>query len=179
MMNRQLTKKLIGIAASAALMGTVAFSGSAIAGKGPQSSAGVSAWCEVDVASGQLDMYLTIVDKSSGVAVAELDSVDVQGLQKDKGRGWDPIAGAEFTDGTRDDDTDNPTEITFGEDQLIELDICEGLLASSKAINAEAIVTLLGKSSKEEYTAKCGDNPDTLYVNEANIKVADYYGLCQ
>ena len=180
-MNKQLTKKTIGIAASAALIASVAFSGSALAGpgKGPQASLGVSAWCEVDVANGQIDMHLTIEDKSSGIAVAELDSVAVQGLQKIKGRDWDDIEFATFNDGVRNDENDNPTEITIGADQLVELDICDGLLAASKAINAEATVTLLGDASKSEYTTKCGDNPDTLYVNEANLKVADYYGLCQ
>jgi hypothetical protein len=187
-MNKRNTIKLTSITALAALLLSVVFSGSAIAGpgKGPQSSAAVFTVCFVDEAAGQLDVFLTITDKSSGVAIAALDSVDVQGEQKEKGRGWDDIVGAEFEDGAPGDDANNPTQTVIGVEKLIELDICAGLDPKSKAVNALTTVTLLGKSSKAEYTSRCKDDPatddgdpETDWDNEAILKIADYPTLCQ
>jgi len=189
-MNKRNTIKLTTITASVALLLSVAFSGSAFAGpgnkKGPQSSIDVFTVCYVDEAAGQLDVFLTITDKSSGVAIAALDSVDVQGEQKEKGRGWNDISGAEFGDGASDDDADNPIETVIGVEKLIELDICTGLDPKSKAVNALTTVTLLGKSSKAEYTSRCKDDPatddgdpSTDWDNEAILKLANYPGLCQ
>ena len=179
-MNKLTTLKLTTITASVALLLSVAFSGSAFAGpgnkKGPQASLGVTAVCFVDVANDELDIRITLEDKSSGIASAELGSVAVQGEWKKKGATWYDIADAVFEDGDPDDDTNNPTQVGLGT-TWVSVPIC-ALPMAAKAINALTTVTLNGQASKEEYTSRCKDDPETLYVNEAAIKVADYPNLC-
>jgi hypothetical protein len=185
-MNKQLTKKLIGIAASAALVGSVALSGTAIAGpgggngggkgKGPQASLGVTTVCFINEATDELDIYLTITDKSSGSATAELGSVTIQGEYKSTGPVWSDIPNSQIVDGDSTDPANNPTQIGLGQ-TMVSIPLCD-MPMSAKAVNALTSVTLNGAASKDEYTSRCKDDPDTPYVNEANLKVADYPMLC-
>jgi hypothetical protein len=174
-MNKQLTKKLIGIAASAALIGSVAFSGSAMAGKGgnkqgPQASAGVSTWCEIsDEAAGDMTVHVTVIDKSSGEAFGfvQVATAVVQGLTKDKGPVWDDILGA----------TASP-DLVVAPDQEVTINVCGSDLG--KAINAETTIILdetFYPASKAAYTAQCGDNPYTEET-EGGLRTADYPNLC-
>ena len=179
-MNKQLTKKTIGIAASAALMASLAVSSSAIAGpgngpktQGPQASAGVSTWCEItDEAAGEMTVYVSVEDKSSGEAYGfvQLKSEVVRGVEKDKGNSWDDIPGATAT----------PDLMVNVANQPVTINICGGYLG--KAINAQTSIQidedLTGyPASKVEYTAQCGDNPATDET-EGGLKTADYPDLC-
>jgi len=103
-MNKQLTKKTIGIAASAALMASVAFSSSALAapggngngngpkdGNGPQGSIAVTNTCEVTVNPiDKSDVVLTLTsvieDKSTGDGAATNVAWSAQAQEKYKGR---------------------------------------------------------------------------------------------
>jgi hypothetical protein len=74
--------------------------------------------------------------------------------------------------------------IEIGTTCQIKLDICDGL-GDSKAVNAQTTVFISGladgdevESSKTSYMSLCKDDPDTEYVDEAVLKVADYEGLC-
>jgi len=193
-MNKQLTKKTIGIAASAALMATVALSGSALAApggnnsnkQGPQASLDVFTVCNIDPDAGELIVDVTITDPNVGLdkATAVLESVKVQGLQKVRGNVWS--RGADSWDSATDFCIDDPygSPIAVGTTCTIRLDICTGL-ANSKAVNAETTVEISGLfdgdvvgSSKDTYLSRCKDDPETLEVNEADLKVADYPGLC-
>ena len=182
-MNKQLMKKTIGIAASAALMASVGFSGSALARpgdnnkggnkQGPQASAGVSTWCEItDEAAGEMTVYVSVEDQSSGVAFGfvQLATTVVQGLTKSKGNAWDDIPGA----------IASPDLMVNVQDQPVTINICGGDLG--KAINAETTIVidedLTGyPASQPEYTAQCGDNPATEEI-EGGLTTADYPNLC-
>ena len=201
-MNKQLTRKTIGIAASAALISSVAFSGSALAGhngnhnsnkQGPQASLDVMTVCNIDEDAGELIVDITITDPNEGTdkAQAVLDSVNVQGLQKAGGKGkgsneWvhssDSWDNANATDLCIGSPYDSPIEI--GTTCQIRLDICTDL-GDSKAVNAQTTVEISGladgnavDSSKETYMSLCKDDPATEYVDEAVLKVDDYPDLC-
>jgi len=179
-MNKRNTTKLTSIALVASM--AVGLSASAVAGgkgngpkdgKGPQASLGVSTWCEIkddNVADGVMSVYVSVEDKSSGVAFGyvQLDSVVIQGKTKDRGNLWYDIPGAVKT-----------PDLQVGvSDQEVTINICGGDLG--KAINAKTTITLdqsLYPSSKPEYTAQCSDNPMTDEV-EGGLKTADFEGLC-
>ena len=179
-MNKLNTLKLTSITASAALLLSVVFSGSAIAGpgnkKGPQSSAAVISVCHIDEYAGELVVNILITDKSSGVATAVLDNVTVQGEQKKMGNAWKDLGDA----------IDPVEEIYIGTTKEVRVPICEPLMATSKAINALTSVTLGGNSSKDVYLSRCKDDPatddgdpTTDWDNEAILKIANFPGLCQ
>ena len=82
-MNKQLTKKTIGIAASAALIASLAVSGSAFAApgngnggaNGKKGSIEILSICDLNKTSGKLTVWTKIVDTSSESAYgADLDS---------------------------------------------------------------------------------------------------------
>jgi hypothetical protein len=179
-MNKQLTKNTIGIAASAALIATMAFSGSALAGpgdgKGPQSSAGVFSVCHIDADAGELVVDITITDKSSGIATASLDSASVQGLKKVSKNLW--MTSDDKWESAMGDTCEGGAPIMIGTTCTVRLDICSDL-GNAKAVNAETTVTLQGTASKDTYLSRCKDDPATDDINEAKLKVADYPGLCQ
>jgi hypothetical protein len=202
-MNKQLTKKTIGIAASAALMASVAFSGGALAApgngngpnkQGPQASLDVMTVCNIDEYAGELIVDITLTDPNEGTdkAQAVLQSVTVQGQKKAGGTGkgsntWTPGADS-WSDAEKCEPVDDYTpaeDIEIGTTCQIRLDICTGL-GDSKAVNALTTVNISGLadgnpvgSSKLEYTSQCKDDPYTEDVNEAILKVADYEHLCQ
>jgi hypothetical protein len=180
-MNKQLTKKTIGIAASAALMASVAFSGSALAGpgnkggnkQGPQASASVTAYC--NIVDEMLVVDITFEDKSSGIAEAMVATAEVQGEQKDGGRGWDPLGSLATADISTDGDTDT-----------VRIPLCgqleNPLTANAKAVNALVSVSLSTDefaASKTEYLSRCKDNPLTEDVNEADLKLEPFNLSCQ
>ncbi len=176
MMNKQLTKKSIGIAASAALIATVALSGNALAappGKGPQASAAVSTWCEItDERAGDMTVYIRTEDKSSGVAygMEDIASAQVDLVTKDRGNQWSDAL-----------DFENPT-LHLGVDASVTFNLCG--LDLGKAINAETSIKLtnnLYESSKVVYTAQCSNapGPDGMLGTDDDViggglKTADY-----
>lgn len=183
-MNKQLTKKTIGIAASAALMASVALSGSALAGppadkgnkQGPQASASVSTWCEIsNEAAGDMTVHIRTEDKSSGEAygMEDIASASVDLLTKDRGPSWIPI------------DLDTPT-LYLGADATVTFNLCGQDLG--KAINAETSIKLTTNvypSSKTMYTAQCSNapGPDGMLgtdddITGGGLKTADYPNLC-
>ena len=105
-MNKQLTKKTIGIAASAALMASLALSGSAFAApgngnggaNGKKGSIEILSICDLNKTSGKLTVWTKIVDTSSESAYgADLDSLFVQGVEKigtGKNQTTSPITGS-------------------------------------------------------------------------------------
>jgi hypothetical protein len=182
-MNKQLTKKTIGIAASAALMASVVLSGSALAGpgkkggnkKGPQVSASVSTWCEItDEVNGVMRVNIRTEDKSTGDAAdqAVIAAAHVNLVTKDGGPNWgDPLQ------------TQYPY-LVFGDD-YVEFNLCGETL--KKAINAQTTITLdtsIYPASKGAYTAQCGNAPgpdNTLGTDDdiigGGLKTADYADL--
>jgi len=183
-MNKQLTKKAIGIAALAALIATVAFTGSALAGpggnkQGPQASASVSTWCEItDEAAGDMTVYIRTEDKSSGEAygMEDIASAQVDLVTKDRGNQWsDPI------------DFETPT-LHLGVDDSVTFNLCDKLDLLGKAINAQTSIKLttnLYPSSSIVYTAQCSNapGPDGMLGTDDDViggglKTADYPDLC-
>lgn len=186
-MNKQLTKKTIGIAASAALMASVAFSSSALAApggvkgsnkQGPQASLDVMTVCTIDEAAGELIVDITITDPNEGTdkAQAVLESVDVQGLKKYRGNDW--MHSDDSWESLMGDTCEDGSAVMIGTTCTVRLDVCSDL-GNAKAVNAETTVTLQGPSSKETYLSRCKDDPATEYVDEAVLKVADYEDLCK
>jgi spermidine/putrescine-binding protein len=183
-MNKQLTKKTIGIAASAALMASVALSGSALAAppadksnkQGPQASASVSTWCEIsNEAAGDMTVHIVTENKSSGdaYAYAQIASANVDLQTKDKGNSWEKL------------DYQQPALI-LGVDYDVTFNLCG--LELGKAINAETSIKLdesMVPASKEYYSAQCGNapGPDGMLgtdddITGGGLKTADYPNLC-
>ena len=189
-MNKRNTIKLTSITALAAMLLSVVFSGSAIAGpgKGPQSSAAVFTVCKIDEANGEIDVSILLTDKSSGAAKAVLETVEIEGLQKEKGRNWNTLGSMWTNAETCMDEYGNDIgPIEIGKTCHVSLDICAGLDADvSKSLNAETTLTLTGSSSKDKYTSKCKDDPatddgdpTTDWDNEAIMKIANHPTLCK
>ena len=174
-MNKQLTKKTIGIAASAALMASLAVSSSALANgkkKGPQASAAVSTWCEItDERAGDMTVYIRTEDKSSGEAYGMEDIADTTVVLQTKDRG--PV----WTDLT----FVNP-DLNLGVDAAVTFNLCGADLG--KAINAATSITLtenLYPASNDMYTAQCTNapGPDGILGTDDDVvigglKTADY-----
>lgn len=186
-MNKQLTKKIIGIAASAALMASLAISGTALAGpggdnsnkQGPQASAAVSTWCEItNEAAGEMTVFIKTEDKSSGVAygMEDIASAQVDLVTKDRGNQWSDAL-----------DFDNPT-LHLGVDASVTFNLCDVLDDLGKAINAQTSIKLTTNvypSSRTVYTAQCSNapGPDGMLGTDDDIaggglKTADYPDLC-
>ena len=182
-MNKQLTKKTIGIAASAALMATMAFSTTAYAERGgnkqgPQASLDVMTVCNIDADAGELIVDVTITDPNEGTdkAQAVLDTVEVQGLKKFRGKNW--LLSDDKWESTMGDLCDDGTSISIGTTCTVKIDICSDL-GNSKAVNAETTVVLMENASKTGYLSRCKDDLATEYVDESVLKVADYPDLCK
>jgi len=183
-MNKQLTKKTIGIAASAALMASLAVSGTALAGpggnnsnkQGPQASLDVFTVCHIDESAGELIVDITITDPNAGTdkAQAVLESVNVQGLQKYRGNDW--MHSDDSWASLMGDTCEDGSAVMIGTTCTVRLDVCSGL-GNSKAVNAETTVSLQGEASKETYLSRCKDDPLTLEYDEAVLKVTE--DLCK
>ena len=202
-MNKLNTLKLTSITASAALLLSVVFSSSAVAGpgngpKGPQASIGVTNICAVDASVKEdvvLSVTTTIVDKSSGAAEAEITKFSIQAMEKYRGRVLYPIG---------DPKPDWPVFVVDPEDGLrkaiveSEFHLCvagvipnpeltpnpdgtfppnPGLDPAAKAANAETTVMIDDGHKVEGWISRCIDDPATEDKNELEtLKLAR--GLC-
>ena len=172
-MNKQLTKKSIGIAASAALMATMAFSGSALAGpgnapdkgnapKGSQTSVDVYSNCAI--VGDQLVVNVTVTDKNEGTdkTPAELVSVTVQAQEKTGPKTSVGVGDAwEWTSDTYDlvdDKCDNGSTISIGNTCTISLEVCGALSGGGKALDALTSVDTGENGSQLTYTSMCKDS---------------------
>ena len=187
-MNKQLTKKTIGIAASAALMASLAASGSALAApgngngpnkQGPQGSIGVMNTCEVDD-SNIYDVLLivttTITDKSSGDGVATIiqDGFTVQAMQKFGGRYLFEVGDAQMSTPTLPEDGSVEFQSTI---HLCQDGVeFEGLDPLAKAANAETTVMIDDGHKVEGWISRCIDDPDTAEDEQVTLKLDR--GLC-
>lgn len=171
-MNKQLTKKTIGIAASAALMASLAISGSAFAapggGKavknGPKGSIELFSVCYVEGKFLRVDT--TITDTSSVPGDATLAGMSVQAQEKFSGRERYDIGDAVVAD----------PELEYGTASAeVTIPLCTALdpetatlSPDAKSVNAEITVWITDDhNNKEEgFIARCSDDPDTPYVDE-------------
>lgn len=174
-MNKQLTKRTIGMAASAALM-MAALSATAVADpgnpyKGPKASIDVSVWC--DIVPGNLtDATLvvnTLVTDSGGEVSAKITDSSItlyEGVGDNRGKNKFSVFG---------DALDGPNDI--GEVQSVPVDLCAaGLSSTANAANAMVTVDILG--GHKTFTAMCGDNPLTEDVVEDGGVEIGHLGLC-
>lgn len=185
-MNKQLTKKTIGIAASAALMASVAFSGIALADHKPnhqpnKASISVNTWCEIaegDEAKGDMSVHIRIEDNTSGNNNAVLQSVVVEAASKSGGKDFDTYINSR--------NVTSEVGITgYFMTPPVKINLCTGA-DFQKAINAKTTVILANDvTSKAMYTAQCGNNPgpngilgDDDDVSQSGLKSAEYPDLC-
>jgi hypothetical protein len=176
-MNKQLTKKTIGIAASAALM-AAALSTTAVAGppanKGPKASITVAAWCDVEprnLTDATLVVNTLVTDAGGEVSAEITDSsiTPVQGVGNNKrGDKFMPLEGATIA---------GPSLI--GDVETVEIDLCAaGMSSAANAANAMVSVEIVG--GHKIFTAMCSDHdldgdgyPDVF----SNVKIGGW-GLC-
>jgi hypothetical protein len=174
-MNKQLTKKAIGIAASAALT-AAALSSTAVAdrgnsNKGPKASIDVSVWCDVAPAN-LTDATLivnTLVTDSGGEVNAKITDSSitlVEGVGNNRGNNkFSAFGGA----------VDGPSEI--GDVKTVPLDLCAaGMDSAANAVNAMVSVSIVG--GHKTFTSMCGDNPLTEDVVESGGVEIGHLGLC-
>ena len=166
-MNKQLTKKTIGIAASAALM-AAALSATAVAGpgndnKGPKASIKVAAWCDVEVTSegdALLNVHTLVTD--SGGPVEAVLLVDMNSIQAYQGVG-----------SNRKGDKFSPLSVIVEENDLGKLENVPsaiGVIENHEPINlcaagmdpaanaANALVTVEIAGGHKTFTAMCGNH---------------------
>jgi hypothetical protein len=201
-MNKQLTKKTIGIAASAALISSVAFSGSALAAKGGNSqselkgSIGVTNTCEVtvnpyDKSDVVLELTSVIVDKSSGDGEAINVKWSAQAQEKYRGRDLYPIGKvetAEFDNIPEDNGVktvivtrefnlceESDTQVDDGNGDLVPE--YPGMSTYAKAANAQTIVMIEQGHRVEGWISRCVDPDSTDGIDQlASLKLEE--GLC-
>jgi hypothetical protein len=192
-MNKQLTKKTIGIAASAALIATLAMSSSAFAGhnngkgsdNGQKGSIKILSICDLNKDTGTLRVWTKIDDTSSDPAYgAELDSLFVQATQKigtgklqtdtdiPGGMGsTDPeFADAPIPDVSRFDDCRNaigdPARPASCNE--VPVSVC-GLSPDARAVNATIEVLINGIHNAKEVRSECdyqGEDADGNCIGE-------------
>jgi hypothetical protein len=179
-MNKQLTKKIIGIAASAALIASVAFSGTAIAdpnpNKGPKPSITIDSWCEINTADLK-NVIFTVnsrINDASSESFPDTPSVTKyefrlkQGKGNSKGGNKYQVFGA-------------PKFGPLGEggvDKLVyvQFNLCtEGLSPFANAVNANITVEIDG--GHKTFPATCADNPATE-EDESIVTHIGHLGLC-
>ena len=181
-MNKQLTKRTIAIAASAALMASVALSGSALAappGKGkpeknPDIETGdrtsISIYQTCDIDKGNLKVHVSIMDNNAGTdkAKASLKSVTVQGLEKTGPQDFGTLGDAwEWNSESWENDVcDSGKAIEIGTTCTITLpNFCTKKSADAKAFDALTTVDTGPNGNRVEYYAQCKDS---------DLKVEDY-----
>lgn len=155
-MNKQLTKKTIGIAASAALM-AAALSATAVAGpgndnKGPKASIKVAAWCAVEpraLTDATLIVNTLVTDAGGEVSAEITDSsiTPVEGVGNNRGRDkFNPLEEATVA---------GPSLI--GDVETVEIDLCAaGMSSAANAANAMVSVEIVG--GHKIFTAMCGEH---------------------
>ncbi len=190
-MNKQLTKKTIGIAASAALMTaiaasaalmTAALSATAVAGpdnpnKGPKASIKVAAWCDVDSsdpANAMLNVHTLVTDSGGPVSamliVEENSIVPVQGVGDNRGRDkFSPLP----------DGTVPGVPSVIGAVESTSINLCAaGLSSAANAANALVTVEIVG--GHKTFTAMCGNHDldgDGYLDVFSDVKIG-HLGLC-
>ena len=184
-MNKQLTRKTIGIAASAALMASLALSGSAFAApgngnggaNGKKGSIEILSICDLNKASGDLKVWTKIVDTSSDPVNygAELDSMFVQAFEKvgtGKSQSTNDLGllpGS--TDPTFDDDfsfDDCRYAATYGltspaSCNEVTRSVCGLTAGAARSVNADIEVLIDGIHNNKVIRYDCddqGENPD-------------------
>jgi hypothetical protein len=192
-MNKQLTKKTIGIAASAALMASLAFSGSAFAapgnGKavknGPKGSISILSVCDLNKASGNLRVWTKIVDTSSDPVNygAELDSMFVQAYEKvgtGRSQSTNDLGLPGSADPTFDDDflfddcRDAATNGTVMPDSCNEVHVSVSPSACARSVNADIEVLIDGiHNNKETREVLDGDGNFDKYVSVFTAQCSD------
>ena len=182
-MNKLNILKLTSITASVALLLSVVFSGSALAGpgkkKGPQGSIGVTNICELkpnNLYDATLEVTTTIVDKSSGAGEAVITSFSIQAKEKYGGRVLNSIG-----------DAQESTPILPADDKVVvnsSLNLCvagayPGLNPDdAKAVNAETTVWITDGHKASGWISRCVDDPSTDDINELqSLKIGDL-ALC-
>jgi len=181
-MNKQLKNKRMGIAASAALLLSVAFSGSAVAegkGGGPKASIRVQSLCTVDntdPANALLVVTTTITDASSAGGInAEVTGNTVEavlgignnkGGRKNGGSKWTPTAIVQ-------DGLIGP--VGDGLVSEVTLPLCQDA-RTKEANNANAVITIDIVGGHKTWVSMCDDNPATEEV-EAGVPIAGL-GIC-
>lgn len=186
-MNKQLTTKTIGIAASAALIASLAFSGSAFAGKGwnngQKGSISVQSVCYLNDDK-SLTVKTIIMDASSRLGDAMLDSMTVQAMEKYQGKWSDPansdtVGAPAMVDPvfTTDPYFANCDPVSCNE---VTIPVCPGLTDDAKSVNAVIDVWIKGEHNNKEYdevndisrfTARCSDDPATEEHEVAALNV--------
>jgi hypothetical protein len=166
-MNKQLTKKTIGIAASAALM-AAALSATAVAGpdnpnKGPKASIKVAAWCDVDVnydGDAFLNVHTLVRDSGGPVqAVLLVDKNSIQAYEgvgnNRKGEKFSPLSA--IVDGIDLGKLENVPSV-IGDIQHHEpINLCEAGMDPA-ANSANALVTVEIVNGHKIFTAMCGNH---------------------
>ncbi len=188
-MNKQLTKKTIGIAASAALM-TAALSATAVAGpdnpnKGPKASIKVAAWCDVDGADPMnaiLNVHTLVTDSGgpvTAVLVVEDNSiVPAQGIgnnrRGDKFRPLPDGTAANVPSMIGDIQGDQPIDY-----ETTSINLCAaGMSSAANAANALVTVEIVG--GHKTFTAMCGNHDfdgDGFSDVVSDVKIGNL-GLC-
>jgi len=176
-MNKQLTKKTIGIAASAALIASLAISGSAFAGgnggaNGQKGSITLTSVCTIE-ADKSLTVRTIITDASSVPGDAVLDSMEVTAVDKTSGKFADtqPLASAgvvapTFTSSPLFADCD-----VNGDCNDVNIPLCPPApRADARSLNAVIDVFIKGEHNNKDYdpvndvslfTTNCSDDPET------------------
>lgn len=167
-MNKQLTKKTIGIAASAALM-AAALSATAVAGpdnpkKGPKASIDVAAWCDVTVdayGTAWLEVNTLVLDKGDDVnamlIVADNSIMPVQGVGDNRkggpGKFSDLPAGEVEMVPSIIGEIQGDQPIDF---ETTHINLCDaGLDPAANTTNALVTVEIVG--GHKTFTSMCGD----------------------
>lgn len=195
-MNKQLTKRTIGIAASAALMASLAVSGSAFAGKndnnGQKGSIGLFSVCYietvaeygVDVPAPYLRVETTVTDESSVLGDATLAGMTVQAKEKYKGTWNDESNFAPIGD------PDISYPVLAGDPPKVavtsRIPLCQSamgndtLSADARSVNALITVEITDEHNNkmDGFTARCSDDPDTYYVDEVAELNVWKQGIC-
>ena len=190
-MDKQLKKNVVSMAASAALLLSVVYSGSAFAGpgndsgkgwkNGPKGSISLFSVCYLEdayPANAMIRVETTITDASSVPGDAELMDMTVQAQQKFKGRERFDIG-----DGAQAD----PVLENGVAEVSTTLPLCSSasgaptLDPAAKSVNAEITVWITDEHNNKEdgFIARCSDDPDTLYVDEVAELNVWKQDLCQ
>jgi hypothetical protein len=188
-MNKQLTKKTIGIAASAALIATLAMSGSAFAGhnngkgsdNGQKGSIKIFSICDLNKDTGDLRVWTKIDDTSGNPAYgAVLDSLFVQAVQRigtGKYLSISPISGGTgsappvfadppIPDVSRFDDCRSATPALSCNE--VRVSVCD-LDPNARSVNADIEVLIDGIHNNKETRYDCENddyNEDGTCVGE-------------
>jgi len=184
-MNKRNTIRLTKIASLTAMLLPLAFTGSAVAGKndnnGQKGSISLFSICHIqteveydhgqpiDVPRPYLKVATTITDASSNLGDAVLDGMIVQAVEKYKGPWRNPDNFANIGD----PDPSYPTLVKGEAEETSRIPLCQAvsgqtLSTDARSVNALITVEITDDHNNKEmgFTARCSDDPDTLYIDE-------------